>query len=162
MSRGTILTSCLLFAILGEQTWSHAQQRRSELTAQDYTEIQQLYARYNFAIDAVDADAFTSVFTPDGAFGNYVGHDALANFIRTNVTRDVAVNHRKHWNSNLLITGTPEGAKGAVYLLAINAGVRPPVILAAFHYDDTLVKTSQGWRFKKRIVIPEAPPTTDR
>lgn len=51
-----------------------------------------------------------------------------------------------------MITGTPEGAKAAIYLLTINVGVNPPVILAAGRYDDTLVKTPQGWRFKTRMV----------
>ena len=57
------------------------------------------------------------------------------------------------------ITATPEGAKGSVYLLIVNVGVQPPAIISASKYDDTLVKTPQGWRFKKRVVNNEAPPS---
>jgi hypothetical protein len=158
MTKDRMVLIALLAIIAGEQTWSLAKPRAATLTPQDYNEIQQLYARYNWAIDTVDADAFTAVFTPDGQFGNNIGHDALANFIRTNVARDVAANHRHHWNSNMMLTATPEGAKGAMYLLAINSGTRPPTILGSFHYDDTLVRTPQGWRFKKRIVISDSVP----
>ncbi len=36
------------------------------LSAQDYCEIQNLYAHYNLASDAGDAEAYASCFTEDG------------------------------------------------------------------------------------------------
>jgi actinorhodin biosynthesis protein ActVIA len=76
----------------------------------------------------------------------------LVNWVNTEVKKNHAIDHRRHWNTNLMIAGTPEGAKAAVYLLTINVGVTPPVLLDAGRYDDTLVKTPQGWRFKTRMV----------
>jgi hypothetical protein len=58
----------------------------------------------------------------------------------------------RHFNANLVITPTPEGAKGSVYLLLFNARNIPATIVETAIYDDTLIKTPQGWRFKKRVV----------
>jgi hypothetical protein len=170
MFKRNTISVLLLCVIIGQLTWSYAQSRNSgALTGQDYAEIQQLYARYNFAVDAIDGEGVAAVYTPDGIFNEgknrqFVGHDALVNWVNTEVKTNHSIDHRRHWNANLMITGTPEGAKAAIYLLTINVGVNPPVILAAGRYDDTLVKTPQGWRFKTRMVQgdrdgqPTAPP----
>lgn len=136
---------------------SYAQPRKSSLTADDYVEIQQLYAQYNNAIDSGDAEGWAATFTPDGVFNTFNGHDALVGFIHQWRDKMNGASMR-HWNSNLLITGTPEGANGSVYLLLVNVGVRPPAITTAAKYEDQLVKTAQGWRFKKRVTKGEGPP----
>ena len=159
MFKGNVLVVLLLCGILGEMTWSRAQQGKSrELTAQDYIEIQQLYARYNFAIDVNDAENMTAAFTDDAGFYNGsrvngIGHDGILAFMHNR-----KLIGGRHWNSNLVVTPTPEGAKGAVYLLTVNVAVQPPVLTAAAKYDDTLVRTPKGWRFKKRVVNNEIPP----
>jgi hypothetical protein len=132
---------------------SYGQQRKNSLTADDYIEIQQLYTRYNNMIDSGNAEGYAATFTPDGAFNAYNGHDALIGFIRQ---RNGA--NTRHWNTNLAITGTAEGASGAVYLLLVDVGVRPPVISGAAKYEDQLVRTPDGWRFKKRVTKGEGPP----
>jgi SnoaL-like domain len=58
----------------------------------------------------------------------------------------------RHFNANLVVTPTPEGAKGSVYLLLFNARNVPATIVETAIYEDTLVKTPEGWRFKKRVV----------
>lgn len=68
--------------------------------------------------------------------------------------------NRRHWNTNLTIMPSSEGASGSVYLLLVDVGVRPPAIQAAAKYEDQLVKTSAGWRFKKRVTQNEGPPRT--
>jgi len=132
----------------------YGQQRKSSLSADDYIEIQQLYTRYNMMIDSGDAEGYAATFTPDGAFNTFNGRDALIGFIhgRTNG------GNMRHWNTNLAITGTPEGANGSVYLLLVDVSVRPPVLSTAAKYEDQLVKTPAGWRFKKRVTKGEAPP----
>src|SRR5271163_2930815 len=79
------------------------------LSAQDYFEIQQLYARYNIAIDSGDAEGWAATFTPDGAFNTSIGHDALVNFVKT-WREKLNGATRKHWNTNLQITGTSQQA----------------------------------------------------
>lgn len=141
----------LMSILIGGSTWSSAQ--GGSLTAQDYVEIQMLYARYNHVIDAGDVEGYVALYTPDGTFNNFKGHEGLRTFMKNR-----APSTRRHWNTNLLITPSPEGAKGAVYLMFLDVGAKPPTVTGAGKYDDTLVKTPQGWRFKKRQTLPDPPP----
>jgi hypothetical protein len=154
MSKHIAVAALLLCALLGGARPSTAQQT---LTALDYLEIQQLYARYNFAIDGSDAQAYAALFVPDGSFNTYTGHDALVAFIKGRTNANL-----RHWNTNLMITGTPEGASASVYLMLLDVGVNPPVVTRAARYEDTLVKTADGWRFKKRSTKADGPPSTPR
>ena len=91
-----------------------------------------------------------ALYTPDGSFNNYMGQDGLRTFMKN---RNGGT--RRHWNTNLVITPTSEGAKGTVYLMFVDVGMKPPGITSAGKYEDTLVKTQQGWRFKKRQTFPD-------
>ncbi len=130
-----------------------------KLSTQDFLEIEQLYAKYNHAIDGGDGEAWADTFTPDGVFNTrFTGREALIGFIKTWKERGGAT--RRHWNSNLHIVGTAEGAKGAVYLMLWDVGVRPAAIVSTGMYDDVLVKTANGWRFKSRVVKGDTPAPT--
>ena len=63
--------------------------------------------------------------------------------------------HTRHWNSQILITPTAEGADGSCYLLLVNTGVQPVGVALSGIYQDTIVKTAAGWRFEKRVVGPD-------
>ncbi len=127
------------------------------LTTQDQAEIQQLYARYNLAIDAGDSEGYAATFTPDGVFNDNVGPDAIVKFADTFHAGLGA--HVRHWNSNLMILPTDGGASGQVYLMLIDFATAPPSIAASGSYADELVRTAQGWRFKKRAVRIDTKPT---
>jgi SnoaL-like domain len=129
----------------------------SGLSAQDYFEIQQLYARYNNAIDSGDGEGWAATFTPDGVFNTFVGHDALVNFVKT-WREKLGGATRKHWNNNLQISGNSKEANGSVYLMLVDFGTKPPSILATASYTDSLVKTKDGWRFTKRTTKGDAAP----
>ena len=146
----------IVLAFLLGAALSHAQDgKKGSLTAQDYVEIQMLYAQYNHNIDSGNIEGYVALFTPDGSFNNNVGQEGLRTFMKN---RNGGT--RRHWNTNLLITPTPEGAKGAVYLMFVDVGMKPPAITSAGRYEDSLVKTAQGWRFKQRRNFPDpAPPT---
>ena len=66
--------------------------------------------------------------------------------------------HVRHWNTNLMITPTAEGAAGQVYLVLVDFANKPPTIATSASYTDELVKTPQGWRFKKRQTKGDAAP----
>lgn len=146
LSASLVVLSSLLTA---DPAWAQGQ---GSLTTQDYIDIQQLYARYNVAIDSANAEAYANTFTADGVFNTFSGREALLGFARGYK----GINSR-HWNTNLVITPSPEGAKGSVYLFLMDVSTKPPSISTAIQYDDTLVKTPQGWRFKKRTTKMDGP-----
>lgn len=155
MSMKRALAIALSTLVASGLSVAFAQQHK--LTADDYIEIQQLYARYNNAIDSGDGEGYAATFTPDGVFNNFNGHDALVGFIK-NWREKMGGANRRHWNTNLVITPTADGASGTVYLFLMDVGVRPPTIGTAAKYEDQLVKTANGWRFKKRVTKGEGPP----
>jgi SnoaL-like domain len=129
----------------------------SALSAQDYFEIQQLYARYNIAIDSGDADGWAATFTPDGTFNTMTGHDALVNFVKT-WREKLNGATRKHWNNNLQVEGNSKEANASVYLILVDFSTKPASILTTATYTDSLVKTKDGWRFTKRTTKGDTAP----
>ena len=144
-----VLSIGLASLTLAGATWASAQQARraGSLTFEDYLQIQQLYSRYYHAIDAADAEGWAGTFTPDGVFNDIKGHDALAAWIqRAGPNRPL-----RHLHSNLTLTPSPEGVSGSVYVVQIDKTAKPLTVASYSRYDDTLVKTPQGWRFKTRL-----------
>src|SRR3954468_15533680 len=137
--------------------WVSAQ-KAGKLTSDDLVEIQQLYARYNWALDSGDAEGYASTFTPDGVFNNNVGHDAIVKFANTFHTG--IGSHLHHWNTNLMILPTADGASGQVYLVLVDFATKPASIFTSATYSDELVKTAQGWRFKKRATKTDTLPAS--
>ena len=159
-----------VFALVAVQ----AQQRSAKvqaLTALDYAQIQQLVARYSYALDtgADNGYAYADLFASDGGFGRVIGRDQLA------ATARPGGGHYPrgpkfvfHYTSNHVIEPSPEGATGKVYVVEIDAGERgktASVIEDGGHYEDAYVKTPLGWRFKSRTFIktePGTPPAQPR
>lgn len=153
----TVIALSITIAIAG-MGWVYAQQQSHHptLTTDDYIEIEQLYANYVRATDmggAGDGSDYAATFTSDGQFGDAVrGPDALKGMIK-NFHEGLQRNgwSSRHTYSSLQITPTPEGAKGSVYALIFNVTAEPPFVDHSGVYEDWLVKTPDGWRFKKRI-----------
>jgi len=117
------------------------------LTALDYADIQQLYARYTYGSDTAArngymyADTFTAdgevVILPDTTIR---GREELAKFIRRSDKGPTTI---RHFTSNLLIEPSPDGARGTVYLLLANIGQdrEPVAVVGGGVYYDQLTKT---------------------
>ena len=136
----------LLIAFSGGWAWSSQAQTAPELTAEDYSEILQLYFKYPLMLDSGNAEGFANLFTEDGAFGSrVVGREALIEFA-TREPRPI-----RHAPLTPIIMPTAEGARGVVMNLFIDVSQQPAVITRVSQYTDTLVKTPQGWRFKTRV-----------
>lgn len=161
LKRRTVVVAVLMLSVAALRGTAQ-QSAGGTLTTQDYIDIQQLYARYNHLIDSGDAEGYAALFTPDGSFNTNKGHDGLVAFIKNRNAPNL-----RHWNTNLVITPTPDGARGSVYLMFLNVGTRPATVGNAGQYEDTLVKTPQGWRFRTRVnriegAAPPAPATSPR
>lgn len=121
---------------------------RDALTAMDYIEIQQLYARYAAALDFGDGAARATTFTTGGYFANLPsGHRKM--YVDELVERTNAKGNdgERHMVTNLIVTPTKEGADGFAYLIMID---RAGICHTGF-YNDKLVKTPEGWRFVGRV-----------
>jgi hypothetical protein len=146
---------------------SHAAEQNMKLSAMDIIDIQQLNARYIYAVDHCTNSGYdyADLYTDDGTFGVTLefgkpgvvwakGRDALA--AAGGGGKDGC--HEKkgptanmhHLQTSLVITPTPEGAKGRSTLMAIGVGGNPNQIEWQGGYEDTYVKTPAGWRIKTR------------
>jgi hypothetical protein len=144
------------------------------LAALDYIEIEQLSARYAFAIDRCTngGDDYANLFVADGEFAvadawgdppekrrfRAVGRDALA--VAAGGGPDGCRDPKtlmgygiSHMIVNHVITPTAEGATGKSYLLAIGVGGEPTQSELQGGYEDVYVKTADGWRFKSRVHV---------
>jgi hypothetical protein len=79
------------------------------------------------------------------------GHDALVESIRRGGTDRPL----RHLHSNLKLVPTAEGADGHVYVVQIDITAKPISVATYSRYDDKLVKTAEGWRFKSRQRSPD-------
>lgn len=128
------------------------------LTAADYIELQQLVARYSYALDmhGGDGSAYAALFTPDGSLGTQAkGTAQLAAFAaQTNKDRSGPA-FARHFVTNVVIKPAPEGATGRSYLLTLDISEdgQPAKMIGGGHYDDVYVKTPQGWRIKSRNYV---------
>jgi hypothetical protein len=134
------------------------------LTAMDYIEIQQLVARYGYALDtaADKGRAYAGLFTADGTFRARLGQpyevkgrEQLAAFAMGDLTHRGPF-HVRDYVTNHIISPSPEGATGSVYLvwIEVEENGRPGAIKGGGRYEDLYVKTPAGWRIKMRTFVP--------
>ena len=158
MSKSKYVIIATLLAIPAGWALRAQTSKPATLTAADYLEIQQLVARYSYAVDmhGGDGSAYAALFTPDGTFGTQAkGTAQLAELAaKTNKERSGPA-FARHFVTNVMIKPSPEGATGRSYLVAlgISEARKPTTILHGGHYDDVYVKTSQGWRIKSRTYV---------
>jgi hypothetical protein len=62
-----------------------------------------------------------------------------------------------HISTNVLIEPASEGAKGSSYVTLIDLQ-KTPAVTGGGTYEDVIVKTKEGWRFKKRSYFAEQVP----
>jgi hypothetical protein len=129
------------------------------LSVWDYLQIEQLVASYGHALDSGfgkgdNGDAYASLYTKDGlAFLNTKGYDALAALARE---QPRGPNYVRHYLTHHVIEPSPEGANGKAYLAVIDIGEhdKPSTVFLGGHYEDTYVRTADGWRIKTRNLLP--------
>jgi ketosteroid isomerase-like protein len=121
-------------------------------------EIKELNAKYNFAVDDCDADAWASCFTADGVFNALLegekprGTDQLKAFVRT--VND-AFGKMNHLTTNELITFDGETASQKCYLLFFykkNGQLEGSICV----YDDALQRENGEWKYRRRNVEVKA------
>jgi uncharacterized protein (TIGR02246 family) len=132
----------------------------------DRVEIEEMMMRYTHALDDLDADAFVSVFTPDGVFelpgGDFRrGHDGLRTIVteRLDQERDAAsLEHHVVTNSTLEFVADDEVRHVGYWLTIIGDMQNGFTVPAMGHYEDLIVKRDGKWLFESRkVVLPGMP-----
>ena len=164
------VTAVSVVALVVPVAWGQQKATGGSLTAADYVEIQQLVARYAYAVDthADDGYAYADLFASDGVFGGAsttTGRDALAKLARSTHAERAGPSYTRHYLTNIVIYPTPEGARGRQYLVAIDVseGGKASSVVHGGRYEDAYVRTPDGWRFKSRQYYPArigVPPPT--
>jgi SnoaL-like domain len=168
LSLGSAVMATIVLAIVASIHAQQAAPTRTQagtpLTAQDFLDIQQLVARYAYAMDsgADNGFAYADLFTLDGEFvsptGTIKGREALAAAGRSGfVNGHKPANGVSHFIVNNVVTPSAEGATGKQYVVLVNIGEddKPGGSFSDVggHYEDVYVKTSQGWKFKRREFV---------
>lgn len=138
--------------------------------ADDRAEIEDLMARYLFALDFFDAQAYADCFTEDGvldwAGGTVEGREAIraeAAGMKEAMARVFgAETIVRHFVTNIAIAVDGDrAATRAAWFEAYNSGpadprhARSPVMGSFGHYEDELARVSGRWLFKRRKIFNE-------
>ena len=122
---------------------------------EDKIAIQEVMARYNFAIDFGDIEAYMDCFTEDGGFtnifGSCKGHNALRQYI-TERTRERPGHPLRHMMLNPIIDVHGDQASAKSYFLLFRVVPEPIQLLTTGCYKDELYKKGGAWRFSHRQV----------
>jgi len=180
MRKSHLLTAVAIGACIGAWVTVWVQQKATivsakepALTALDYQEIIQLTNKYAYGIDTCSNNGYdyADVFTPDGIFidkmtGDAVkqggrvlakGREALATLIgggSKGCKTKMVWTGWSHIMTNHVITPSPEGATGRIYLMQM--GIKGPGSIERHGgYEDVYVKTAMGWRIKSRANVRE-------
>lgn len=146
-----------------------AQPKYSKTYGNDRAEIEDLMARYLFAIDYFDWDAYVATFAPDGeltfASGTSKGREAIRAAVtkfaegigRVYHTADGKPAKLRHiiLQSSIRVEGNHAWAR-SVWLEMANHGPNDEPKIGTYGlYEDEMVKINGQWLFSKRNVLNE-------
>jgi len=148
------------------RTPSYAQARPAASSyGEDRAAIEDLQARYLFALDFHDPDLYVSTFTPDGVLdygsGDVKGREAIKAVIAKMPSPAAVAGLRaaaaRHNISNIVIKVEGNRAKSVSYWFHYSNDnkERRGVFDGFGHYEDELVKVNGQWLFTKRKIFNE-------
>lgn len=136
--------------------------------AADRSEIEDLQARYLFALDFGDPQAYASTFTEDGVLdygaGEIEGREAIADVVSDEGApedntgdSDLRPAAGRHNITNIVLEIDGDTAVGRAYWFHMgNDNPDRAAQLNSFgHYEDELRKVDGEWLFSKRVIYNE-------
>src|SRR5690349_16178970 len=131
------------------------------LSPDDRFAIEDLMARYGWALDTGDVDAFVACFAPDGVMIEQVfedpdvweGHAGLRRLAEQYCSIPNFPG-RQHYCSNTLVTAQPGGRAHARSIALVTECQGEPPYLLPFcgYFDDELVCPQGQWLFERRTL----------
>jgi hypothetical protein len=143
----------------------------SKLPLEDRAEIEDLYARYMWALDTGDSQGYADCFVPDALVwevqpdGSITSGRALA-FVEGGYHQDPQFAGHQHRHDNLVYAPDPAGRPDhweiRAYVFATYAQRNPPgatehppaATTWSGHYVDTVAKVDGTWLFIERNIAP--------
>jgi hypothetical protein len=127
------------------------------IALEDREAIRDVFSAYCFRMDDGDYAGVGALFAPDGewiaSYSHAVGPAAIAAMLAHNIPDPNGGPKRKHFVMNSLITCTGDTATArASYFVVIGEGGGPIPVVAGT-YEDELVRTDAGWRFRSRRLV---------
>ncbi|MGA2995584.1 nuclear transport factor 2 family protein [Bradyrhizobium sp.] len=123
-------------------------------TLADKDAIRELLARYCFLLDGFRLGEFAALFTADGEWisrnSQATGPEGIERLLRGLVPEPAPGRRRKHFTANIVIELAGDSAKVVSNFLVVRDSETGPAIAVAGTYDDTVVRTKEGWKFKSR------------
>jgi len=163
---GVVLCAVALFLVFAVSYRSAAAEAGSY--AEDRALIEDLQARYLFALDFGDIDKYLATFTPDGVLdigdGEIRGHEAIRKIIgampKATPSKDapkLRPASGRHNITNIVIKVEGNKALGRAYWFhySNNNPQRTAVLDGYGHYEDEMVKVNGQWLFTKRRIYNE-------
>jgi hypothetical protein len=129
-------------------------------SAEDHIAVQQVIARYAWALDTGDVEGFVGCYCTDGelvwdAFEepqSWQGHDALRHFARFFAALPSSAG-RQHHVSNVVITPTTDGLAARSYcMVALRQGDGPHVMHVMGWYEDLFRQENGHWLLARRTI----------
>lgn len=126
------------------RNWSYGEERAL---------IENLQARYLFALDFKDHDLYVTTFTPDGILdvgnGAVVGREAIKAAVAN-------MPGGRHHITNLVIRIDGDRATGRAAWMHTGKNAEGRMTIGGFgHYEDDLVKVNGEWLFARRRIYNE-------
>ena len=174
-SKAVLLSCIAVLLLLFAVSCKPAAQTPVEVKAPSYAEeralIEDLQARYMFALDFHDVDKYLATFTDDGVLdigtGPIQGHDAIRKIISGMPGRKEAPAAKeaaklrpatgRHNITNIAIKVDGDKASGVAYWFHYgnNNRLRSATLDSYGHYEDEMVKVNGKWLFSKRRIYNE-------
>jgi hypothetical protein len=159
------IITVVAMSFLSSPVNSYAQARAVSSYAEDRAAIEDLQARYLFALDFHDPDLYVSTFTEDGVLdygsGDVKGRQAIKDVI-ARMPKPAAVAGKRdgaarHNISNIVTKVDGNKAKGVSYWFHYSNDNpdRKSVFDGFGHYEDELIKVNGNWMFTKRKIYNE-------
>jgi 3-phenylpropionate/cinnamic acid dioxygenase small subunit len=127
------------------------------LSIEDRAELHDIYARYAYAFDGGDGDAWSALFAAQGRFSPpnapvVVGTEALRAFVAARASDAPGM---RHLMSNVLVEATETGARGSSYFLCFRLDGDVFRLRNFGRYDDEFIREDGAWKIANRNIVAE-------
>lgn len=166
MRKSMLIAGAVIVAAGGAALGATGALTYSDSYADDRAQIQDLQARYLFAMDFGDPESYVELFTEDGVLvwgnGTAVGRDEIYEVANTGMRRQPPNDGLRppkggHNITNTVIEIDGDQARAVAYWVAVgNSNPERSAGVGAYgHYEDELVKIDGRWYFTKREIYNE-------